>query len=164
MLYFAYGSNISIRRLRGRAPSAKFVAVATLKKYELKFHKAGTDDSGKCDVAATVNKDNSVIGVIFDIRESEKTDLDRKEGLGSGYEDKVVEVTSTEGEPLQATMYYATNIDPSLKPYHWYKEHVLRGAKENGLPEDYIQSIESIESVVDPKQERHETEMAIYRV
>jgi len=163
MLYFAYGSNMSIRRLRERAPSARFIAVCTLTKHELKFHKASEDGSGKCDAAETGNNDNSVTGVVFEIRESEKIDLDRKEGLGFGYEERVVEVTSTEGGVLQATMYYAKKLDPSLKPYYWYKEHVLKGAKENGLPEHYIQSIESIESGADPKQERHETEMAIYR-
>lgn len=153
---------MSIRRFRERVPSAKFVSVCMLAKHKLKFHKAGNDGSGKCDAAETGNNENTVVGVAFDISESEKTGLDRYEGLGAGYEEKVVEVISTEGEVLHAITYYATKTDPSLRPYHWYKEHVMGGAKENGLPAGYIQSIESIESVPDPKKERHENEMAIY--
>jgi hypothetical protein len=38
----------------------------------------------------------------------------------------------------QGSAYFATHIDSSLKPYHWYKEHVLRGVKENGFPVDCL--------------------------
>lgn len=86
------------------------------------------------------------------------------EGLGNGYEEKTVVVIMPGGSVLEAqTSYYATHIDASLKPYHWYKEHVLRGARENGLPAPYLQIIESLESVADPNPERHALELAIYR-
>lgn len=155
---------MSIKRLSGRVPSAKFVAVATLSKHILKFHKISTKDgSGKCDAFETGNQSDTLIGVVFDIAESEKTALDQKEGLHYGYEEKAVVVTSAEGESLTALTYYATNIDPSLKPYHWYKEHVTRGATENDLPKYYIEIVSSIESISDPKPKRHVEEMAIYR-
>ena len=165
MLYFSYGSNMSSKRLADRVPSAKFIAVATLTKHILKFHKISKKDgSGKCDALETANQNDKIFGVVFDISESEKPELDRKEGLHSGYEEKTVEVNSIDdGESMEVTTYYATNCDPSLKPYHWYKEHVIRGAKENGLPEIYIQSISKVESIADPKPERHEEEMQIYR-
>ncbi|PUB91560.1 MAG: hypothetical protein DBP01_01735, partial [gamma proteobacterium symbiont of Ctena orbiculata] len=37
-----------------------------------------------------------------------------------------------------AYTYYATFIDRTLKPYQWYKHHVLTGALEYGLPAPYI--------------------------
>ena len=117
----------------------------------------------KCDISETGKSEHNVIGVVFDIDEAEKPELDKKEGLHYGYEEKSVVVARIEGDLLNATTYYATNIDPSLKPYHWYKEHVLRGAVENGLPEHYVKEIETVDSVPDPKPERHEEEMAIYR-
>ncbi len=163
MLYFSYGSNMSIKRLRKRIPSAKRVAVAALSNHELKFHKKSTKDgSAKCDIIETHNPDTIVFGVVFDIDDSEKIKLDQKEGLGKGYEEKFVEVISIEGNLLEATTYYATNIDPSLKPFSWYKEHVLRGAKENNFPDEYIQNIIGIKTIEDPKPERHAEEMAIY--
>ena len=63
---------------------------------------------------------------------------------------------------LHAWMYYATRINNSLKPFHWYKDHVLIGARENGLPADYIAQIEAVESLDDPKPERHARELSIY--
>jgi len=164
MLYFSYGSNMSTKRLAHRVPSATFVVVATLTKHILKFHKVGSiDGSGKCDASETTNHSNQIIGVVFDILESEKPVLDKKEGLHNGYEEKTVKVNSITGEILETTTYYATNCDPSVKPFHWYKEHVIRGAKENGLPEIYIQSFLDVESIADPNSERHEQEMQIYR-
>ena len=100
--------------------------------------------------------------MVFDIDDSGKFRLDQYEGLGKGYEEKIVEVISIEGNLLEATTYYATNIDPSLKPYSWYKEHVLRGAKESSFPDEYIQYIFGIKTIEDPNPERHADEMAIY--
>ncbi|MCP4406222.1 MAG: gamma-glutamylcyclotransferase [Gammaproteobacteria bacterium] len=162
MIYFSYGSNMSIKRLQARAPSARFITVATLSRHKLKFHKAGKDGSAKCDAAESDHADSAIIGVVFDISQAEKSKLDRIEGLGYGYDEKVVLLTSPESEVLEATAYYATNIDSSLRPYHWYKEHVVRGAKENCFPEHYIQAIARMDSVTDPEPGRHETEMAIY--
>ena len=134
MLYFSYGSNMSIKRLRRRTPSAEFVTVSFLANHQLSFHKAGKDGSAKCDALKTNNDEDFVIGVVFNISESEKCDLDRYEGLGNGYDEKIVTLLSSEGHSMEAVTYYATNIDSGLKPYHWYKEHVIRGAKENKLP------------------------------
>lgn len=160
ILYFAYGSNMSTRRLVARVPSAKVISVAVLRGYRLEFHKLGKDDSAKCDVACTGDSTDVVYGVVFAISLSEKRELDGIEGLGKGYAEKDVIVVSESGKTLEAVTYYATNIDVSLKPRDWYVEHVLRGAREHRLPVEYIKRIESIESIPDP--ENYEKEMAIY--
>lgn len=161
-LYFSYGSNMSVRRLSDRVPSAKVMSTAQLYEYELKFHKKSYTKSSKCDVAYTGDGDHVVHGVVFEIDEDDKQTLDGFEGCGSGYEEKTVTLELPDGEKIEAFTYYATNVDTSLKPFHWYKEHVVRGAKEHGLPADYIRMIEQVESFEDPKQERHEEEMSIY--
>ena len=68
--------------------------------------------------------------------------------MGRGYAEKNVEVISGEAT-LRAVTYHATRKDPSLRPYTWYKEYVLAGARENSLPVEYIKLIESVESVED---------------
>ncbi|MEO6203549.1 MAG: gamma-glutamylcyclotransferase family protein [Nitrospirales bacterium] len=146
MYCFAYGSNMSLARLRGRAPSVQFVAVATLVGHRLAFHKVSKDRSGKCDAQYTGSPEDKVIGVVFEVSESEKLSLDKAEGLGTGYDEKHVEVVTSERRTLDAQMYFATHIDPSLKPYHWYKKHVLVGAQENNLPPGYIAQIGAVES------------------
>lgn len=163
MLYFAYGSNMSLLRLRQRVPSARFVAVSTLRCHQLRFHKIGMDGSGKCDILETGEEGDWVTGVVFDIHRMEKPALDRAEDLDYGYGEKSVQVLTIQGELLQTRTYYALRTDNSLKPFHWYKEHVVQGAREHDLPEEYIQTIERVVSVSDPQSERHILELAIYR-
>lgn len=162
VLYFSYGSNMSSRRLLERAPSAKLLSSASLKGHRLQFHKKSKDGSGKCDAEHTSNKDDCVIGVVYEMSASDKKELDRKECLGFGYQIKTVRVMLENGDHLEAATYSAAEAVAALKPYHWYKEHVLRGAKENNLPHDYIAILEKIESVPDPDAGRHEKELAIY--
>lgn len=154
---------MSLNRIIERIPSAKVVGIGILKKHQLKFHKISIKDgSGKCNIYENGEAGSEVFGVVFDIDENEKRLLDKAEGLGSGYEQKEIEVYLSNGEKIKVFTYYATNIDESLKPYSWYREHVVRGAKENYLPEDYIFAIESTEAVEDPVRSRHEKELSIY--
>ena len=163
MLYFSYGSNMSSRRLRHRVPAANFVTTATLYGHDLRFHKRSLDGSAKCDAYKTGDDTDSIIGVVFDLTESEKPILDTYEGLGHGYDKKIIEVETDSGHIIEAMTYYALIIDPALKPYHWYKQHVLRGAMEHELPEEYTKHILGIDSLEDPDTSRHEREMAIYQ-
>lgn len=162
MLYFAYGSNMSTPRLAARLDFVKHVDVAVLDGHRLAFHKVGTDGSAKCDAFRTGAPADAVIGVVFQIEAHEKPVLDRIEGLGSGYAQKQVCVTSRGDEQLDAFLYQATHIDRALKPFAWYKRHVLHGAREHGLPADYIRNIEQTESMTDPDAGRHAAEMSIY--
>ena len=163
MLYFAYGSNMSIRRLRQRARSASSVTVAMLAGHQLRFHKAGQDQSGKCDAYATGDASDSVFGVIFDVHITDKVILDNVEGLGRGYDEKYVELQTPAAGDMSALIYCATDIDPALKPFAWYKHHVLCGATEFGLPDDYVEhSIRRIESIDDSDRSRQRREMAVY--
>ena len=164
MNYFSYGSNMSIRRLRVRVPSASRFGVGVLRRHELKFHKVSTNDgSAKCDALATGSPDHLVYGVVYHIPEDEKPHLDLAEGLGFGYEQKDVLIGMPDGDTVPAFCYWASAIDPELKPFDWYKEHVLTGARENNLPEAYVLGIESIESVRDNDAIRREREFSIYR-
>ena len=161
-VYFSYGSNMSSRRLMERAPSATFLSIATLQEHRLQFHKKSKDGSSKCDAKYTANQDDCVIGVVFTMSTSDKKKLDRKECLGFGYEEKTVTVVLENGTQVEASTYCAIKTDATLNPWSWYKEHVLRGARENNLPHDYISVIENIESLPDPNTERHAQELAIY--
>lgn len=49
-----------------------------------------------------------------------------------------------------------------MKPYHWYKQHVIIGAEEFGLPGEYIESIRNTTSIADTLADRHARELSIY--
>ncbi|WP_404364259.1 gamma-glutamylcyclotransferase [Marinobacter sp.] len=154
---------MSSARIRSRVPSAEFVAVAALEAHRLVFHKLSRrDGSAKCDALFTCDPDDQVLGVVYEIADREKPILDRAEGLGWGYEQKLVDVETRDGKSLRVQMYYATDIHPSVRPFCWYSQHVLNGAREHGLPGYYIKAIEAVPADEDPKKRRHERELAIY--
>ena len=152
-LYFGYGSNMLTKKLKSRCPSAVKIDVCRTKEYTLKFHKVSTDGSGKGDMACHHEADE-LYGVAFSIDKSEEPDLDRAEGYGYGYDKKEIDVEGLTKGPLRVWTYYATKIDSELKPYDWYKRQTIEGARENGLPEDYIKKIEAFESKQDMDEKR----------
>jgi hypothetical protein len=77
---------------------------------------------------------------------SDRAALDSFEGAGAGYESKTIHVETNAG-PVEALTYVATNKQPELLPFHWYKRHVLVGTREANLPAEYIRAIESTASV-----------------
>lgn len=162
MRYFAYGSNMSRKRFAARIPSAQALGLARLECHKLCFHKKGRDGSAKCDIVMTNDHEDVVFGVVFEIADSLKRKLDRYEGNGRGYIEKQVHVTAEDGRVLTAMTYYALRIDARLKPYHWYKEHVLIGARENDLPAAYIKMIEAVDSRRDSRLSRYRKEMTVY--
>jgi len=160
-LTFAYGSNMLTSRLRDRCPSAEAQGVATLHGYELHWHKHSIDGSGKCDVVRVDDAAAVVYGVLFSIARSEKSDLDRAEGLGRGYDEKQVDVSCCKGATHRAQLYVATKQDRLLKPYTWYKAMVVAGAREHGLPPDYMAQLEAVPAVEDADAERHTKNMEL---
>jgi len=163
MKYFAYGSNMSLVRLRARTPSAVSRGRHDLYGHALKFHKSSRDGSGKCDAHYTGLEADVIMGVLYEIDPDEKHLLDEAEGLGHGYDQKVVSLVSVDGHSLTATTYVATHFNPMLKPYSWYLHHVLVGAREATLPESYIASLAAVETIQDPDQKREARERAIYQ-
>lgn len=164
LYYFAYGSNMLEERFKSpdRAPSAKFITVANLSCYVLKFHKRSEDGSGKCNIVETGNPGDEIFGVVYQIGASEKEALDRMEVGAFGYSDHVLEFMSPNGI-LTAHTYMAKKkfIDDSLRPYSWYRDIVLKGARQHLLPSDYIQQLEGIGTREDPESEREKRERQI---
>ena len=160
-LYFAYGSNMFTPWLcqPARCPSARAVGIAELLGHELRWHKhSKKDGSGKCDIPAVSNA--FVLGVLYAIASDEKTPLDRAEGKGFGYDEIEVEILSGTN-PVRAVTYQATNTDPALRPYTWYRALVIAGAREHGLPASYIAGLESVPADQDPDSARHDESMAL---
>lgn len=160
-LYFAYGSNLSVPRLRARTPSAEPIGAATLPGFRLVFDKWSRDGSAKADCERTGAPSSVVHGGLFRIDAADRPALDRAEGLGHGY-DACEVALETERGTVTAWTYVATDKRPGLLPYSWYLQHVLVGAKTFRLPQRYIASIASLPSVDDPDAARHAMELSIY--
>ena len=135
-LYFAYGSNLKRNRLVGRVPSAGFRERAQLLAHRLTFDKRGRDGSGKATVAAA--PDAAVWGVVYRLDPAHWPDLDRCE---PGYRRVRVTVVSEQGEPLLCSTYVATDLDPGALPSFEYRQLLIDGAREHGLPEATVATL-----------------------
>lgn len=154
MRYFAYGSNMSVARLSERAPSARVIGVARLRHHQLRFHKIGTDGSGKCNVWPTGDAGDVVFGVIYELDDADRPNLDAAENLGTGYQLRTVALELDDGGVTHAEAYVAIPVNDGLKPFDWYHALVVAGAREHQLPEAYIQAIESLAVIADRDRER----------
>ena len=159
---FAYGSNMSTRRLRARTPSARPIGIAQLAGHRLMWHKVGRDGSAKCDCRETGDPSDVVWGVLHEIALLERPHLDLAQGLGQGYDHKRVRVLGASGL-VEAGVYVATHIDDTLRPFDWYLGFVLHGAREHGLPDAYLQQLGKVSAIVDADAARREMNLALLR-
>lgn len=160
--YFAFGSNLSSKRLLQRLPEARPGSIALLHQYRLCFRKNIQGESGKCDIDFSGNAQDIVYGIIYQLSLPEKRILDGYETGGFGYLHKQLKVVTLAQQSIEALSYYAADDHGMQAPFHWYKQHVLHGAIEHQFPRDYIAAIEAIESMPDPSSERAAQETALY--
>jgi len=178
--YFAYGSNLHPARLADRVPSACLLTTASCPGRRLAWHKLGRDGSGKCDApivaaapglcgaesAATgphgVGDLARIYGAVYRLSPADLSRLDIIEGCGSGYRRITLEV-ETDGGLLEVTTYVAlrSHIDAALRPFHWYKQLVLEGARFHGFPAGYVQQIAATASITDPRPERATANLSV---
>ena len=161
-IYFAYGSNMSVRRLKERVSSAKPLGMGWVPEHRLMFRKKSRFGSGKCDIVS--HRAGTVYGVLFEIDSSQEGALDDWEGLHNGYLKKTCNVQVSEGQCMPAFTYYADpkHVDDSLKPYPWYLNHVIIGAAEACLPEGYVQAVRLTKTIEDADQQREKRERKLY--
>ena len=139
VLYFAYGSNLKTGRMRQRVSSARKEAVAFLEHHRLVCNKRGRDGSAKANLAPAAG--HRAWGVLYRIDPAHLEALDRFEG---GYERVEVEVRTAAGDTRRATTYRSDQIASDPTPFDWYRSMILEGAREHGLPEEYLALLEAL--------------------
>ncbi|MCY4058295.1 MAG: gamma-glutamylcyclotransferase [Gammaproteobacteria bacterium] len=159
MKYFAYGSNLLTPRLRdpSRAPSAIALGVALAPGFLMRFHKIGTDGSGKCTLIPTGDDGDVVYGVVYEFADSDLAGLDREEGVHlGGYARHSLRLRLANGNTTEAMTYIAGHpyIDPACVPFDWYRDIVVAGALEHGLPPAHVRELERTPAVPDPDAAR----------
>ena len=150
-LYFAYGSNMLTEWLRDRCPSAQPIGVAIAANHMLVFEKRSIDKSGKATLICTEGVDTP--GVVFEIAEHERPQLDTAEGFKPERPDDPSRYRRDDNFELQlvgsdgvltATTYLANKPEDDLKPYDWYLALLIAGAVQHGLDPDHIKMLKRI--------------------
>ncbi len=139
-IYFAYGSNMSSARLLARVTAAEPLGRAFVSDWQLAFNKPGRDGSGKANLVPAAGA--VTWGVAWTLPEDPWPLLD---GFEPGYERGVFRLLRTDDRELHAHVYlYECSADaPSIPPSNDYLDHLLTGALEHDLPEDYIANLRS---------------------
>jgi len=137
-LYFAYGSNLSSARLRERVVSARALGPARIAGYRLALDKRGADGSGKANLARDPGA--RVWGVVYSI---EVEHWERLDACEPGYGRVEVEVWTPE-RSLVAETYLARVRTDDPVAFDWYKRLILEGAREHGLPADWIETLAAL--------------------
>jgi cation transport regulator ChaC len=145
--YFAYGSNMDEKRLRERIGEFERGKIAYLKGYHLVFDKCA--DSPKVGYANIISdKEKEVIGVLYKLTDKQLLILDDYEGvLSNQYKRDSVNVRDEKKQSIKAITYIATDCGSVLKPYRWYLDYLIRGAKQHNFPEEYQKMLQDLETV-----------------
>ena len=137
--YFAYGSNMNRAQMLSRAGQIFGEQPARLENYELVFNKKARGGSATANIRPAPGK--TVHGVLYKIPETAYRSLDRFEGVPEHYRRIEVQATNGEGKRIAAQAYIATKVEKGLRPAAHYLQGILDGAKEHGLPAEYISEI-----------------------
>ncbi|XP_072139637.1 gamma-glutamylcyclotransferase-like [Mobula birostris] len=146
-LYFAYGSNVLERRLRLLNLSAVRVSVGCLKGYKLAFGNWNRSENRWGGGVATIlpSPDDEVWGVVWHLKYNDRQSLDHQEGVHKGiYSPIEVKVQrQCAGEELSCLSYELNNFNSNLTS-PLYKKVIIKGARENGLPTEYLKKLDTI--------------------
>ncbi len=141
--YFAYGSNLDSSRMEerlGRRPPAR---LARLRGWRLAFNKK--DSPVFANIVPAPG--DEVWGIVWECTAKDLLRLDDFEGVSGGHYRRLpVEVETAGGRMLRAVTYVACEdrIVAETVPAEGYARHILRGAREHGLPADYIARLERL--------------------
>lgn len=177
LYYLAYGSNLHPQRLLQRVPSAEVIGTVEMTGCTLSFSKRSKYGSGKCTIrlpdspaetdapvalrARSHTAEPCMYGVLYRFHPSHKRALERAEGT-DGYQELLVSCT-VDNQPYQAFVYIAraSHLDASLKPYRWYKDFVVEGARYHRFPAEYLAWLQAVEAIPDTDPARAANEEAL---
>ena len=136
--YFAYGSNMSAKRIRERLGWSPSRIPVILKGYLLAFNKQ-SNDGGKANIQ--LSEGNKVEGILYFVKERDLIILDKYEGVADKqYKRENIEVIDLLGRKIPAIAYTAINIGPESLPTPQYLNFLLEG--EHMLSEEYVSALE----------------------
>lgn len=153
VLYFAYGSNLDFAQMKQRCPSARFAGVAKLPGRRLAFTRWSKGRNGAV-ADAVPDPAAEVWGVVYEITAEDLLALDGYEGSAPGgsrnaylRERCTVWLNSEDQRPVEVEVYFAVPQENPGLPSRDYRDQILRGARDWGLPPDDIaQVLEAIET------------------
>ncbi len=142
--YFAYGSNLRSDQMVARTgipPSGdERPRIARLPNCRLAFNMRGDDGQIYANI---VKGGDGMIGVVY---RCDQEALEKLDVYEAGYERQEVVVVDGDGVEMRVFAYIASpkSVTADGTPSAAYLQKIMSGAREHGLPEEYIDSIATI--------------------
>ncbi|WP_424501733.1 gamma-glutamylcyclotransferase family protein, partial [Robiginitalea sp.] len=145
MNYFGYGSNLNLTSLKAKGVLPKRSYVGQLPNFRLKFNVQHwfRHEGGMGNIEPSDDPNDVVEGMLHECTEEDLEALDRMEAYGVGYDRVRIKVDTHEG--LKEALTYTglpEIINEDCLPTRRYLNIILKGAREAGLSNNYIQKLE----------------------
>jgi gamma-glutamylcyclotransferase (GGCT)/AIG2-like uncharacterized protein YtfP len=141
--YFAYGSNLLRDQMIARTGAVRGgddgPRIVSLPNHRVAFNVLGSNGQIYANI---VESGEGVLGVVYRCSEESLVKLDGYEG---GYDRREVIVIDDDGQELTAVAYIARPecLTFESRPSAAYLRKIVTGAREHGLPEEYIETLQS---------------------
>lgn len=155
--YFGYGSNVDRDTFLGRRRMRPLAArAAALDDWALHFDlPVGRGERGVANLRREPGA--RTWGVCWQITRAQAGHLDRTEGVPHGaYRRQAVQVETREGARLAAFTYCSERGVAGRKPSRRYLGLLLTGAREHGLPDEWIAYLRGLALAVDERDPQAE--------
>ena len=141
--YFAFGSNMSSKRMQERLGWSPSRLGAILLDYEMVFNKH-SNDGGKANIIYSPG--DLVEGILYYVNEEDLLILDKYEGVAAKqYRRYEIEVRNKNKNSISAIAYKALNTGKIIAPTEEYLNYILEGKKF--LSPAYCAKLESTETL-----------------
>jgi gamma-glutamylcyclotransferase (GGCT)/AIG2-like uncharacterized protein YtfP len=162
-LVFQYGSNSSESQINGKdrlCGDAQFIALAeTVDDYQLAFNVWSTKrECAASDIVTSPG--NKVWGALYDVpdflihrkttAEHHRKSLDAIEGEGANYKRETIVVRRENGSIVTAITYRVQTPKPSLMTSLEYVGYIVKGLREHGVREGYIDHVKKLAQANNP--------------
>lgn len=162
-LVFQYGSNCLESQINGEdrlCGDAKFIGIAeTVDDFQLAFDVwSKRRQCAALDIVASPG--TKVWGVMYEVPDflierktagaQNRKSLDEIEGEGANYRRETIAVRQNGGPTVKAITYRVRNPNPGLKTSLEYVGYIVKGLRECGVREDYIEHVKQLAQANNP--------------
>ncbi len=149
--YFGYGSNMNrsifLERRRMRALETR---TGYLDDYRLCFNlPVGSGERGVANLEPFAGARTH--GVLYRLSAEQADHLDRTEGVPAGVYRRISVSVVAGTVRVDAFTYLSPHTRTGRKPSARYLGLLLEGARQHGLPDDYVRALEGLERAVDER-------------
>lgn len=154
-LYIAYGSNLNLRQMAKRCPTAKPIGTSVLKNYELLFR--GTELGAVATVEPSAGSKVPILA--WELQEQDEHALDHYEGYPSFYDKQTMEIVLN-GSPITAMIYIMNDGHFCGKPSPHYFDTILEGYETAGFdPQTLFDAVDRSLEIAENENQQNNLQM-----